>query len=178
LQQAMEITGPVAARLCLSSDTEDADVFVALRVFDPAGQEVSFIGSNDPRTPVGLGWLRASHRKTDPLRSMPYRPWHTHDEKQALSPGKPVGLDIEVWPTCLVIPAGYSLVFNLRGKDYRYDDVGVVLPFDTQPMYGVGPFSHENVHDRPPEIFHTHNHLHWAPNDHPYVLLPIIPASD
>jgi len=178
LQQAMEITGPVAARLCLSSDTEDADVFVALRVFDPAGQEVSFIGSNDPRTPVGLGWLRASHRKTDPLRSMPYRPWHTHDEKQALSPGKPVGLDVEVWPTCLVIPAGYSLVFNLRGKDYRYDDVGVVLPFDTQPMYGVGPFSHENVHDRPPEIFHTHNHLHWAPNDHPYVLLPIIPASD
>ena len=177
LQQAMEITGPVAARLCLSSDTEDADVFVALRVFDPVGQEVSFIGSNDPRTPVGLGWLRASHRKTDPLRSLPHRPWHTHDEKQALTPGKPVGLDVEVWPTCLVIPAGYSLVFNLRGKDYRYDDVGVVLPFDTQPMYGVGPFSHENVHDRPPEIFHTHNHLHWTPSDQPYVLLPIIPAS-
>jgi len=52
-----------------------------------------------------------------------------------LSPDKPVGLDVEVWLTCLVIPAGYSLVFNLRGKDYRYDKVGVAQPFDTQLMF-------------------------------------------
>ncbi|MEY2621019.1 MAG: hypothetical protein RIT26_839 [Pseudomonadota bacterium] len=177
LAQEMEITGPIAARLRLSSDTRDADVFLALRVFDPQGVEVSFIGSNDPRTPVGLGWLRASHRKTDPARSLPYRPWHTHDEKQWLTPGQPVDLDVEVWPTCIVIPQGYTLVFNLRGKDYRYDDVGVVLPFDTRPMYGVGPFSHENPVDRPPEIFHTQNHLHFGPDHQPYVLLPVIPKA-
>jgi predicted acyl esterase len=35
----LEITGPVAAKLWLSSDTTDADVFAALRVFDPAGKE-------------------------------------------------------------------------------------------------------------------------------------------
>jgi predicted acyl esterase len=173
----MEITGPIAARLRLSSDTRDADVFLAVRVFDPQGVEVSFIGSNDPRTPVGLGWLRASHRKTDPARSLPYRPWHTHDEKQWLTPGQAVDLDVEVWPTCIVIPKGYTLVFNVRGKDYRYDDVGVVLPFDTRPMYGVGPFSHENPVDRPPEIFHTQNHLHFGPDHQPYVLLPVIPQA-
>ncbi len=177
LDQPMEITGPMAARLRLSSDTTDADVFLALRVFDPQGVEVSFIGSNDPRTPVALGWLRASHRKTDPARSLPHRPWHTHDEKQPLTPGQAVDLDVEIWPTSIVIPRGYSLVLNLRGKDYRYDDVGVVLPFDTQPMYGVGPFSHENPVDRPPEIFHTTNHLHIGPGHRPYVLLPIIPAA-
>ena len=49
----LEITGPVAAKLFLSSETTDADVFLVLRVFDPAGKEVTFIGSNDPRTPVG-----------------------------------------------------------------------------------------------------------------------------
>src|SRR5213075_1327676 len=86
----LEITGPIAAKLWLSSRTGDADVFLALRVFDPAGQEVAFIGSNDPRTPVGLGWLRASHRKLDPRRSLPYRPWHAHDELQPLVPGKAV----------------------------------------------------------------------------------------
>jgi len=177
LTQEMEITGPIAARLRLSSDTRDADVFLAVRVFDPQGVEVSFIGSNDPRTPVGLGWLRASHRKTDPARSLPYRPWHTHDEKQWLTPGQAVDLDVEVWPTCIVIPKGYTLVFNVRGKDYRYDDVGVVLPFDTRPMYGVGPFSHENPVDRPPEIFHTQNHLHFGPDHQPYVLLPVIPQA-
>ena len=74
LREELEITGPVAARLWLSSETTDADVFLVLRVFDPAGKEVTFIGSNDPRTPVGLGWLRASQRKLDAERSRPYRP--------------------------------------------------------------------------------------------------------
>ncbi len=177
LQHEMEITGPLAARLRLSSDTRDADVFLAVRVFDPQGKEVSFIGSNDPRTPVALGWLRASHRKTDPARSLPYRPWHTHDEKQWLVPGQAVDLDVEIWPTSIVIPKGYTLVFNVRGKDYRYDEVGVVLPFDTQPMYGVGPFSHENPVDRPPAVFHTTNHLHFGKGHQPYVLLPVIPKA-
>jgi uncharacterized protein len=49
----LEISGPVAAKLWLSSDTSDAGVFVALRVFDPAGKEAVFVGSNEPRTPVG-----------------------------------------------------------------------------------------------------------------------------
>jgi predicted acyl esterase len=175
LKQALEITGPIAAQLRISSETSDADIFLALRVFDDKGVEVSFIGSNDPRTPVALGWLRASHRKTDPAKSLPYRPWHTHDEKQLLTPLQPVDLDIEIWPTSIVIPVGYSFVLNVRGKDYRYDDKGVTLPFDNQVMYGVGPFTHENPIDRPVEIFHTNNTLHWDEGFSPSLLLPIIP---
>ncbi len=108
--QSLEITGPVAAKLWVSSETTDADLFLVLRVFDPAGKEVTFIGSNDPRTPVGLGWLRASQRKLDPQKSLPYRPWHTHDEEWPLTPGEPVELDVEIWPTSIVraarLPAG------------------------------------------------------------------------
>ena len=66
MAESFEITGPVAAKLWLSSPTTDADLFLSLRLFDPAGREVTFIGSNDPRVPVGLGWLRASQRKLDP----------------------------------------------------------------------------------------------------------------
>src|SRR6476659_1280455 len=117
LPESMEITGPAAAKLWLSSDTADADVFLALRLFSPDGAEVTFHGSNDPRTPVALGWLRASHRKLDPQKSLPYRPWHTHDEIQKLVPGEAVELDIEIWPTCIVIPAGYCLALAVRGKD-------------------------------------------------------------
>jgi len=54
----------------------------------------------------GQGWLRASHRKLDAELSRSYRPWHTHDEKQPLTPGAAVELDIEIWPTCIVVPAG------------------------------------------------------------------------
>jgi len=72
LQQQIEITGPVAAKLFVSSASTDADMFLVLRVFQPDGKEVVFQGSNDPRTPVGIGWLRASHRKLAALSALPY----------------------------------------------------------------------------------------------------------
>jgi len=177
LKEEMEFTGPIAARLFLSSETTDADVFLALRVYDRQGTEVSFIGSNDPRTPVALGWLRASHRKLDPKRSLPYRPWHTHDELQPLKPGVPVELEVEVWPTSIVIPAGYRFALNVRGRDYEYDGDFVTLPFSPAKFYGVGPFTHTNPVDRPPEIFGRRNTLHFAAGKQPYVLLPHIPAK-
>jgi predicted acyl esterase len=95
LDKQVEITGPLAAKLFVSSSTADADIFVVLRVFAPDGDEVVFQGAQDPHTPIGQGWLRASHRKLDPKRSLPYRPYHTHDEAQPLTPGMPVELDIE-----------------------------------------------------------------------------------
>jgi predicted acyl esterase len=175
MTESMEITGPVAAKLFVSSDTTDADLFLVLRVFDPAGQEVVFVGSNDPRTPVGLGWLRASHRKLDPVLSKPYRPWHTHDEEWPLRPGEPVELDVEIWPTSIVVPPGYRLALSVRGKDYEYDGTDAALPHAPYPMKGVGPFTHTNPQDRPPTIFHTRNTLHFGPASAPYLLLPVIP---
>jgi hypothetical protein len=176
MKEALEITGPVAAKLFVSSDTTDADLFLVLRVFDPAGKEVVFVGSNDPRTPVGLGWLRASHRKVDPAKSKPYRPWHTHDELRPLTPGVPVELDVEIWPTSIVVPAGYRLAITVRGKDYEYDGTDVAPPFAPYAMKGVGPFTHTNPQDRPKEIFGGTNTLHFAEGKMPYVLLPIVPG--
>ena len=177
LAHPLEITGPVAAKLWISSETKDADLILALRVFDPAGKEVTFIGSNDPRTPVGLGWLRASHRKLDPAKSKPYRPWHTHDEEWPLTPGEPVEVDVEIWPTCIVVPAGYRLALTVRGKDYEVDGTDIALPNAPYPMKGVGPFLHIDPDDRPPAIFNTRNTLHFAPGKQPYVLLPVIPQG-
>ncbi|MGB7278755.1 MAG: CocE/NonD family hydrolase [Pseudolabrys sp.] len=173
----LEITGPVAAKLWVSSETTDADLFLALRVFDPAGKEVTFIGSNDPRTPVGLGWLRASHRKLDPKLSKPYRPWHIHDEEQPLKPGEPVELDVEIWPTSIVVPQGYRLALTVRGKDYEVDGRDIALPNAPYPMKGVGPFLHVDKDDRPPAVFDCKNTLHFAAGRQPYLLLPIIPAA-
>lgn len=174
LTDDLEITGPVAAKLTLSSDTTDADVFLALRVFAPENEEVLFIGSNDPQVPVGLGWLRASHRKLDPNRSLPYRPLHTHDELWPLEPGSPVELDIEIWPTCIVVPQGHRVSLTISGRDYEH--APVELPGAMYPMTGVGPFLHNHPRDRPTEIFDGTNTLHFAHGEAPYLLLPIIPA--
>ncbi len=178
LRESLEITGPVAAKLFLSSATTDADVFAVLRLFDPHGKEVTYIGSNDPRVPIGLGWLRASQRKLDVARSLPYRPWHPHDEEWPLTPGEPVELDVEIWPTSIVAPPGYRLALTVRGKDYEVDGSDIALPNAPYPMKGVGPFLHVDPDDRPPAIFATRNTLHFAAGQQPYVLLPIIPALD
>jgi predicted acyl esterase len=174
LTKSLEITGPVAAKLWLSSDTTDADLFLVLRLFDPAGKEITFIGSNDPRTPVGLGWLRASQRKLDPNMSRPYRPWHTHDEEWPLKPGEPVELDVEIWPTSIAVPPGYRLALTVRGKDYEVDGRDAALPNAPYPMKGTGPFLHIDPEDRNPKIFGGRNKLHFAVGKQPYLLLPVI----
>ena len=175
LQRETEITGPSALKLFISSSTRDADLFVVLRVFDPQGREVVFQGALDPHTPVGQGWLRASHRKLDAELSRAYRPWHTHDEKQPLTPGAAVELDIEIWPTCIVVPAGYRVALTLRGKDYEYAGEAATLSNMKNPMKGCGPFVHDDPADRPPQVFGGKVTLHF--DRKPFVLLPIIPGN-
>ena len=109
LQEDMEITGPIAVKLFVSSSTADVDIFVVLRAFHPDLKELIFSGQTDPHTPIAQGWLRASRRKLDPALSLPYRPYHVHDEDQKLVPGEVYELDIEVLPTCVVLPTGYRI---------------------------------------------------------------------
>ena len=177
MASSVEITGPVAAKIWLSSRTADADMFLALRLFDPNGKEITFVGSNDPRVPIGLGWPRASHRKLDAKKTLPYRPWHTHDEEWPLQPGQAVELDVEIWPTSIVVPPGYRLALTIRGKDYEVDGKDIALPNAPYPMRGVGPFLHVDPDDRPPVIFATQNMLHISKDQQPYLLLPIIPEQ-
>ncbi|MGH9082728.1 MAG: CocE/NonD family hydrolase C-terminal non-catalytic domain-containing protein, partial [Acidimicrobiales bacterium] len=173
-----ELTGPLAATLWVSSSTTDADLFLVLRVFDPDGQEVTFQGALDPNTPVAQGWLRASHRHIDAGRSLPYRPYHTHDREEPLAAGEVVRLDIEIWPTSIVVPAGYQVVLSVRGKDYEY--TGPLSEFAKSFYYanrGVGPFTHNDPVDRPADVFGGEVTLHTG-GDHPsQLLLPVIPPK-
>ena len=171
-----EITGPSAAKLFLSSSTTDADVFLVLRVFTPDMKEVVFQGAVDPHTPIGQGWLRASHRKLDPKLSTEFRPYHTHDEKQDLAPGQVYELDVEIWPTCIVVPPGHRIALSVRGKDYVYPGgTGGRLSNMKMEFTGCGPFMHNDPRDRPPSIFNGKVTLHAGGEKAAYVLLPIIP---
>jgi hypothetical protein len=88
-----------------------------------------------------------------------------------------VELDVEIWPTCIVVPAGYRVGVTVRGKDYEYDGTDAGVAHAAYPMKGVGPFTHTNPKDRRPEIFGGTNTLHFATGRMPYVLLPIIPPK-
>ncbi|MGO9383511.1 MAG: CocE/NonD family hydrolase [Mycobacterium sp.] len=173
LVEQTEITGPLAATVFISSSTSDADLFLTLRAFGPDGKEVDFQGALDPRTPLAQGWLRASHRKLDPARSTPYRPYHTHDEMQPLQPGEIYALQIEMWPTCIVLPAGFRLALTIGGCDFARE-----APTPGPPVFqGSGLFLHTDPEDRPPDIFNGTTTIHTGPETPSHLLLPIIPTG-
>lgn len=178
LAKETEITGPSALKLFASSSTSDVDFFVVLRVFTGDLKEVVFQGAIDPHTPIGQGWLRASHRKLDKKLSKPYRPYHTHDEKQPLKKGQVVELDIEIWPTSIVVPAGHRVGVTVRGKDYEYGGAsGGKLSNFKNELKGCGPFLHDDPRDRPPAIFSGTTSLQFGGGKAPYLLLPVIPPK-
>jgi uncharacterized protein len=178
LAEQTEITGPMAANLRISSSTQDADVFLVFRVFTSDLREITFLGAIDPHTPVGQGWLRASHRKLDDKLSTPYRPYHTHDDVQPLQPGKPVDLAVELWPTSIVVPKGYRIALSVRGKDYAWQaTTGAKLSNFKNELLGCGPFLHDDPRDRPRAIFGGETTLHIGGGAENFLFLPVIPPS-
>ncbi|MBP6895981.1 MAG: CocE/NonD family hydrolase [Pseudacidovorax sp.] len=159
--QDTEFTGPAVLRLWVSSSTTDADLFVVLRVFDPDGQEMSYVGAHE-RVPMAMGWLRASHRKLDPARSLPWRPWHAHDEVQELVPGEAYPVEVEIWPTCLVFPKGWRLVLTVQGHDF------IVTP--------PGRMRHDHPEDRPVAEFGGVTTVLTGGDHDSRLLMPLIPA--
>ena len=170
--------GPIAAKLFVSSETDDADLFLVLRVFAPDLQEVTFQGALDPHTPIAQGWLRASHRKLDPAAARCRTGRTTRTTRCSRSrPGEVYELDVEIWPTCIVVPAGYRIGLTVRGRDYEYPG-GPSTGLGTlgAVFTGVGPFQHDDPTDRPPEIFGKTVTIHCGPARRSHVLLPIIPG--
>ena len=125
--------------------------------FRSCGQGITFIGSNDPRVPVGLGWLRAhiassiqnAHSPTDPGIRMT-RNGHLRPASQSRSTSK-------IWPTSYRSATGFSACVTVRGKDYEVDGRDAALPNAPYPMKGVGPFLHIDKDDRPSAIFDCGN---------------------
>jgi uncharacterized protein len=173
--EALEITGPIAAKLWVSSTTTDADLFLILRLFAPDCEEIHVVGAVDPRTPIAQGWLRASHRKLDPDLSESWRPYHTHDEIQQLVSGQVYELDVEIWPTSIVVPAGHRLALTVQGRDYDHGGQGI--PIGDFEMRGSAVFTHADPLDRPPEIYGGDVTIHTGGATPSYILLPVIPTA-
>ena len=158
MEKDTEITGPLMANVWVSSTAEDMDVMVTLRNIDPAGNEVFELGQQGQPVVLTKGWLRASHRKLDAAKSLPYRPYHAHNERLWLEPNVPVECQIEIISTCIVLKKGHQLRVDIHAQDSA----------------GSGNFTHFHA-DYNEEATHTF-HAGGAMNS--YILLPIIPSSE
>lgn len=160
----VEFTGPVKLKLWVRSTTADMDIFATLRLIDPSGRDVTFDGASEPRAPVSQGWLRVSHRAIDPARSTEYRPYHSHLAQAPMTPGQIYETDVEIWPTSIVVPKGFSLALTVEGKDWAQPGIEGFFR-------GSGPFLHG---DRDPSVYGGTNTIVTGEGQASYLLLPRI----
>ena len=152
----VEITGPMNLVVSVSSTTDDMDIFVAVRNIAPDGSEVCFPNGWAQPSPASRGWLRASHRKLDQALSLPFRPYHPHDEIQPLVPGEPTLVEVEILPMCNVFKKGHRLRLDIQ-------------PWEDDPTIR---YSHDNS-----DQWRGHHTIHLGADQASYLLVPIIPSS-
>jgi predicted acyl esterase len=166
-----EFTGHVTAHLNVripkrdKQTPSDIDLFVTIRHLDEQGKEIYYTGTVGDPVPVTKGWLRCSLRKIDESHPhhrdyLPHRNYFSTDV-QPLEVGETYPVDIEIWPTNVVVSSGNRLVFEIAGADTQ----------------GSGVFTHEDPVDRPEGVFKGLNELVFAENMDNYVTLPLIPSA-
>ncbi|KAF1808145.1 alpha/beta-hydrolase [Eremomyces bilateralis CBS 781.70] len=170
-QERTEFTGHVRAHLHVripqqpGQTPSDIDLFVTIRHLDPNGKEIHYTGTAGDPVPVTKGWLRCSLRTTDPSHPhhrdyLPHRNYRSTDV-QPLQVGETYAVDVEIWPTNVVVSPGNTLVFEVAGADTQ----------------GCGVFMHDDPTDRPEEVFKGLNELVFGEGDGNYVTLPLIPPA-
>ncbi len=134
-----EITGHIVARLCVSATPEargptpsDIDLFLTLRHISAEGTEVLYTGTAGDPVPLTKGWQRVSLRKVaaEHPKHRDYRPWREYLSSDVLPVvvGEVYAVDVEVWPTCVVLEKGSRLVLEVASGDtqgsgiFRHDD--------------------------------------------------------
>ncbi len=158
LDKDTEVTGPLVLNIWVSSTSEDMDIFVTLRNIGPDGKDVCEVGQHGQPVPcVTKGWLRASHRKLDPQRTLPYRPYHAHNERLWLKAGEIVDCQVEVWSTSMVFKKGHR------------------IRVDVQPRDGVGSAPYTHYHGD--YNAGAENTIYSGGDKASYLMLPIIPAK-
>jgi predicted acyl esterase/plastocyanin len=177
LPQDVQVAGPLSAHLWVSSSESDVDLTVEVRDFDENAHETRFAYyiAGMPDEPVTRGWLRTSLRALDPDRTLPHQPYHLFTRNDWLTPGVPVLVDVEIWPTGMLFKAGHRIALTIHcGPHHRPGEVtysGKLLPFSSRTMDVKAPayqtFSPESGTTK---LYTGGEHSSWLE-------LPVIPAD-
>lgn len=163
-EETVELAGHFTAALSISSSTSDADVVVTLWAINETGTVVAF-GANGQPQPLAKGFLRASHRKLDPLKSLPERPWHTHrlEDHAPLSENEVVVVDVEIFPAAARVRARWRLRLDVTPSEHQPDIPGYNPP-EMRTYYGES-------HDGDVNVVHVGRDLVN------YISCPVVPGK-
>lgn len=148
VREHTEVCGPIALNLWASSTANEALFFVSL----------FHIAADGERRRLTRGWLRGSQRELDPVRSKPWLPYHKHERRQPLEPGKAYEFNIELRPYAILLKDGERLEVQIKSADD-----------DEQPETALHSVGTGHVARRDASRISIHHN-----GDHPsHLLLPI-----
>ncbi len=119
------VVGPSALYLHAAIDQEDTNWIVILKDIgpDPSVQTARegewAVPSRLHERELTRGWLKASHRALDPVRSTPYRPWHplTREAREPVVPGEINAYAIEICATANLFKRGHRICIEITSMD-------------------------------------------------------------
>lgn len=82
-------------------------------------------------------------------------------------------LDIEIWPTHIILPAGFHIALQIGGKDFERP-LPPDAPTGEWAARGSGPWLHEDPEDRPVEVFGGTTTIYTGGATGSFLLLPVI----
>jgi hypothetical protein len=112
LVENTEVIGPIVLNLYASTTDTEILWFVSLLEIDPQGNE----------TLLTRGWLRGSQRNLDLKRSKPWQPYHSHSERDPLTPGQVNEFNIEIRPYGILYKAGHRIGVRIKCVDNEKAD--------------------------------------------------------
>jgi uncharacterized protein len=171
----VNFTGPGMIKLWVRSSTADMDIFATVRLIDPDGHDLTFMGNSNPRVPLVQGFLRVSQRAVDSAKSTEYEVYHPHLAAEPMAPGQLYEVDVNFqYPTSIVAPKGYRLALTLQGKDWQFaPNVDTVRSKDYElpDAQNSGLFYAEHP-NRNPALFNGTSTVATGAGHASYLLLP------
>lgn len=117
LEDDLEIAGPMRLVLFASSTQTDTDFHVKVSDQKPLAAEERGKGVNPAYEIVSRGWLRASHRALDPVRTTREVPVHRHDCEEPLVPGEVTLFEIAIEPQAHRFARGHRIRLEIVNGD-------------------------------------------------------------
>lgn len=150
LEEDVVVNGPIGARLWLESTGPESVVVVRVTSVAPDGtsreltnglQVGSFRTVDEDRSRVVDGWM--------------LQPWHpfTADSVDPMPAGEAVPVDVEVFSTAAVVPAGHRIRVSVGAADFPH----AVSPLPAQP-----------------DVLRSVTTVHHGPDTPSHVVLPVV----
>jgi putative CocE/NonD family hydrolase len=165
------VAGPISLTLFADINQDDTNWIILLK---DVGPDVSvrtqregerFVPDDLPTREITRGWLKASHRATDPERSELGKPWHklTREAQEPVVPGEIVEYQIEILAAANLFKTGHRICLEITSMDVAT---------------GTGGLS--NIEFFAPHVCSAKTVLHnvYHNGEYPsHLLLPIVPVN-